>query len=309
MVTFEHVEQYLANTKKPVQLVKHLKDVKPEKLAGMLMVQQKYDGVFVAHVCINGEARMYSRTGKELFNNGVPAPCIGSDGVYIGEVVNDFASLEVLSGLLNPNRTKAWTGSERLMMEGTEVVYHDCLTLEEFLYGKSETPYERRYSNLRICTGSGTRIVDTKYCYSIEESVAHAMDIIAHGGEGIVIKLPQGDWKAGRRDFNVTKFVSIVHYDLLCTGVKYGEGKRAGQIAALEFQGSQGKPFYADFAGMTDEARAGLTEVYEKDPSTVVGKVWEVRGLCNSSTGNSIRLPKVIRLRLDKDTPDELPRN
>ncbi|WIS40025.1 hypothetical protein [Acinetobacter phage vB_Ab4_Hep4-M] len=35
-----------------------------------------------------------------------------------------------------------------------------------------------------------------------------------------------------------------------------------------------------------------------------VGKIWEVKALQESSTGKALRLPKVVRVREDKDEPD-----
>ena len=36
-----------------------------------------------------------------------------------------------------------------------------------------------------------------------------------------------------------------------------------------------------------------------------MGKIWELKGLQPSSTGRAIRLPKVVRIREDKNIPDD----
>lgn len=104
------------------------------------------------------------------------------------------------------------------------------------------------------------------------------------------------------------KLVRGVSLDLRCCGVLMGKGKRAGQIAALEFE-YNGNKFKADLGkGWTDERRAALTNDYNNrdlfEDTNPVGKIWEVKALDISSTGKALRLPKVVRARWDKDEPD-----
>ncbi|CAL1776975.1 ATP-dependent DNA ligase, partial [Acinetobacter phage vB_AbaP_ABW132] len=97
----------------------------------------------------------------------------------------------------------------------------------------------------------------------------------------------------------------------LCVGVEYGKGKREGQIAKLKFS-YKGSVFSADLGkGWTDERRKALTSQYEalEHPAALsewnpIGKIWEVKALQESSTGKALRLPKVIRVREDKEKPD-----
>lgn len=301
-MNFEQIEQYLSDTKSPVQLVKHYDDVK-KKPAFPLKVQIKYDGVYCLGIRIGEEVRYYSRTGKRLFLNQHP-PYLRSvsDGVYIGELVNPTLSLEQLSGLVNPNRKTDWTLEEQAQMTASKVYWHDALTFDELLAGYSDVPYMVRYTRIDNTRDDVVHSVNVPDEYTLQREFQQALE---NEYEGVVIKDPHGDWKAGRRDGNAMKLVREVLVDLECIGVKWGKGKRENQVAALEFSLTGDSTFFADFGeGWTDERRDALTQEYLTDPMTVLGRIWEVRGLQPSSTGEAIRLPKVLRVRDDKEVQD-----
>ncbi|UUG68438.1 DNA ligase [Acinetobacter phage TCUAN2] len=51
------IEEYLAKTKNPVQLVKHFDEVPESKIAYPLIGQIKYDGVYILIVVSDGTVR------------------------------------------------------------------------------------------------------------------------------------------------------------------------------------------------------------------------------------------------------------
>lgn len=301
-MNFEQIEQYLNDTKSPVQLVKHYDDVK-KKPAFPMWAQIKYDGVYCLGIRIGEEVRYYSRTGKRLFLNQHP-PYLRStsDGVYIGELVNPSLSLEQLSGLVNPNRKTDWTLEEQAQMTASKVYWHDALTFEEFLAGYTAVGYINRHARL---DETRDHVIESTSVFNEEDLKAYFNWVVALEYEGVVVKNIHGDWKAGRRDGNAMKLVREVLVDLECIGVKLGKGKRENQVAALEFSITGDSTFFADFGeGWTDERRDALTQEYLTDPKTVLGRIWEVHGLQPSSTGEAIRLPKVLRVRDDKEVQD-----
>lgn len=301
-MNFEQIEKYLNETSSPVQLVKHYDDVK-KKPAFPLAVQIKYDGVYCMGIRIGEEVRYYSRTGKRLFLNEHPVYLRAvTDGVYIGELVNPAMSLEQLSGLVNPNRKTDWTEEEKAQMSESTVWWHDSLNFHELLNGYSDVPYMIRYTRLDNTRDNVVEKITVPNEFSLQQEFRKALEL-EH--EGVVIKDPHGDWKAGRRDGNAMKLVREVLVDLECVGVKWGKGKRENQVAALEFSITGDSTFFADFGeGWTDERRDELTKEYLDDAMTVLGRIWEVRGLQPSSTGSAIRLPKVLRVRDDKEVQD-----
>ncbi|UUG68439.1 DNA ligase [Acinetobacter phage TCUAN2] len=233
------------------------------------------------------------------------------DGIYIGELVAPTITLEELSGLVSTNRKEEWGTADIEAMEQSYVMLHDALDFDEFLSGKSVWDYDDRYRDLRRMLKRANLeqyLVSNVVVHSKEDAERYADEQIKLGHEGAVFKQDL-DWVAGHKGYRVMKIVRGLHLDLLCVGVEYGKGKRAGQIAKLKFS-YKGNVFSADLGkGWTDERRIQLTTDYTKalEGKVVVGPVgniWEVKALQESSTGKALRLPKVVRVREDKDEPD-----
>ncbi|CAL4861368.1 ATP-dependent DNA ligase [Acinetobacter phage vB_AbaP_Fanak] len=313
------IEEYLVKTKNPVQLVKHFDEVPESKIAYPLIGQIKYDGVYILIVMHNGMPKAYSRTGKEyyreLYETDYFMRIYGlTDGVYIGELVAPTITLEELSGLVSTNRKAEWGTADIEAMEQSYVMLHDYLHFDEFLDGHSDTLYCIRQANLTdklLEAGVVGYSVKSTIIRDREQADAYVEDLISHGHEGAVFKDPNADWVAGHKGYRAMKIVRGLHLDLLCVGVEYGKGKRAGQIAKLKFS-YKGNVFSADLGkGWTDERRKALTSQYEalENPAELsewnpVNKIWEVKALQESSTGKALRLPKVVRVREDKEEPD-----
>lgn len=314
------VRDYLWVRKNPVQLVKHMDEVPANKIVYPLVGQRKYDGLYALVIVDDGALSVFSRTGKEYYwrleqliadqfcelsNNKL------DDGVYIAEVCNDAVSLEVLSGLVSTNRKKEWTDEETESMEGqVYCMFHDFLTIDEFLDGYSEAAYMVRYYELKrrlTAVNLDQYLVLNTAIYNREDADEFAEVFIKDGKEGAVFK-QNTDWEAGHKGYRVMKIVRGLSIDLLCVGYEYGKGKRAGQVAKLKLS-YKGHVFSADLGkGWTDERRIALTNDCENGDlignSYPVGKIWEVHALQESSTGKALRLPKVFRVREDKETPD-----
>lgn len=92
--------------------------------------------------------------------------------------------------------------------------------------------------------------------------------------------------------------------DVRIEQVKYGTGKRSGQIGSMYCRSidSPEVAFWADFGlNWDDEKRIALTKDYESGHQPLIGSIWTVKGLQPSSTGKSIRLPKLMHMRFDKE--------
>lgn len=316
-MNMEYIQDYLANCKSPVQLVKHMDEVPERQINYPLIAQKKYDGLYVLMIVTHDDTKFFSRTGKEYyweltdkldsFWADVPV------GVYIGELCNDTISLESLAGLVSTNRKAIWDEVDSHDMQASYIMFHDFLTLDEFLDGYSAHTYDVRLANLFYILENmelTEYFIGYTLVNSYKEAEVFADTIITKGGEGAVFK-QHVDWQAGHKGYRAMKIVRGLTLDLLCTGVQYGKGKREGQIAKLELS-YKGNRFFADLGkGWTDERRKELTLGYEaaefhaaKNALDPVGKIWEVKALQESSTGKALRLPKVQRVREDKETPD-----
>lgn len=310
---------YLERTANPVQLVKHMDEVPESKIKYPLIGQKKYDGLYILVVVLQDVIKFYSRTGKEYYQeleSTLPLYRYLPQGVYIGELMNDCVSLEVLSGYVSTNRKKQWTDEDVVSLYGhTYIMFHDFIPLSNFTHGRDDYKYSERFQTLRTNLNAAELLgycVEQTLIHDREDADQFADSIIAEGGEGAVFK-HDCDWEAGHKGYRAMKIVRGLHVDLLCVGVEYGKGKRSCQIAKLQFS-YKGNVFSADLGkGWTDERREELTKNYELtfDPHVThesemnpIGKIWEVKALQESSTGKALRLPKVVRVREDKEIPD-----
>lgn len=284
---------------KVVQLVKNLEEVPESKIKFPLIAQVKKDGVFGMLVVSQRQARVFGRTGKMLSTcEGFVDPVTLPDGVYIGEVCLPGRSLEVLSGIVNPNRTKPLSDENySYWFNNREVWFHDYLTMEEFTSGQSSRLYSDRLAGL---VSTGLPSISYTIVDSFDSSEVFAKACIEDGEEGAVFKQDVG-WEAGHKGWRSMKRVRRIEYDLLCVGVEEGKGKYAGKVANLIFQWKDGDTLKAMLGKNYTHADA---EIMFRDPGyNPVGYIYTVYGLQDSSKGK-IRLPKVGELRHDKEEPD-----
>lgn len=307
------IEAFLAKAKNPVQLVKNhhelTKKAKEKDLTWPAVVQIKYDGVYCMAIRdVDGVVGFFSRTGNKFFIGAELLCKLGAivpqeAGVYIGELVNDHISLERLSGYVNTNRKTPWDLYDVAAMNESYIMFHDHLTLDELKAGKSNVAYEDRRFYL------ATNLDDLKYL--VESTIVHttydfekfAEAAIANGHEGAVRKEIDADWVAGHKGYRTTKIVRGISADLECIGVVIGEGKFDGLIAGLDFMW-KGKRFTAGLGkGWDVDTMKVHTAAWQQDESNVVGQIWKVTALQESSKG-VLRLPKIGEMRIDKEKAD-----
>jgi len=307
------IKEFLANKKNPVQLVKNhhelTKKAKEKDLTWPAVVQIKYDGVYCMAIRdADGVLGFFSRTGNEFYigpllfaklNQIVPFEA----GVYIGELVNDNISLERLSGYVNTNRTTPWSMPDVDAMQSSYIMFHDHLTLDELKVGKSKRSYLDRQVYLCLSTIPQPFLVVSKHVLTTYEFEKFAEEAIANGHEGAVRKELNADWVAGHKGYRTTKIVRGISADLECIGVVIGEGKFDGLIAGLDFTW-KGKRFTAGLGkGWDVDTMKVYTAAWQEDEFNVIGKIWKVTALQESSKG-VLRLPKVGEMRIDKEQAD-----
>ena len=276
------------------------------------IVQKKLDGVFAALNLKDGV--VYSRTQRPLF---IPPESVlfqnmselksaydkDKSDFILFELCLPNASLERLSGLVSPNRKEAWSDEE--LNAQFIIGIHDSI----LLYGEEDkNPYSIRYkmasSGLYLPFVSDVNHVslsDENYQSSLDEVFESN---VRSGGEGIVLKDPNGIYRMGKRVNTQIKRVREHLEDVKVEQVKYGTGKRDGQIGSMYCRSVDNPDiaFWADFGLSWDDAkRIALTKDYESGRQPLIGSIWTVKGLQPSSTGKSIRLPKLMYMRFDKE--------
>lgn len=277
------------------------------------IVQNKLDGVFAALNLKDGI--VYSRTQRPLF---IPKESVLSQNISELKVVynnneSDFilfelclpeASLERLSGLVSPNRKEPWNDEE--INARFTVGIHDSILLDS--NGEDKEPYVARYE--KASSGLYLPFVSSVYHRTSPDDDYHDfidkifMSNVQSGGEGIVLKDPNGIYRMGKRVHTQVKRVREHLEDVRIEQVKYGTGKRNGQIGSMYCRSVDNPEiaFWADFGlNWDDEKRITLTKDYESGRQPLIGSIWTVKGLQPSSTGKSIRLPKLMYIRFDKE--------
>lgn len=309
-------------TNKVVQLVKHFDDVNKKadegiyhkKVSFPMYAQVKKDGVFAMMVVTGRGIGVFGRTGKRLQScERIVNEVRNSDkypvGVYIAELCSDDCSLEVLSGIVNPNRVNELDHEQTLISGGMKMFYHDYLSLDEFIKGYSIRRYYERWIALYSRLPIDANILSLETIEDEKQLRDYAEHMIDCGHEGAVFK-QDVEWLAGAKDWHMMKIVRGIHVDLECIGWEEGTGKYAGKVANLLFRYKNnltvtamlGKGWsHNDARNMYEQLKH--IEAGGQFPNHYIGQVFHVYGLQESSKG-IIRLPKVSELRHDKCKPD-----
>ena len=316
--------------KKVTQFVKHYDEVVEKHKGKEFVGQVKKDGVCSLTVILNGHVTIYSRTGKLFTNTQELSLQIAElelpDGVYMGELCCRLVRLEVLSGVVNPNRVNYLKDDVEHIPDNLEMYWFDLIGIQEFKYGKSFLTFKERYD----CLVSRTKDInihsaprDSYNVYvldlielPVEDSIDRALKVyVSNGEEGIVIRDPEANWEAGHKGWRVMKKVRGIDYDLLCVDYEEGAGKYKGKIANLIFRWKGGKTIKAMLGkGWTHDMAAEMfisvgsgnvitgawSNTGDMNP---VGKIFQVYALEESSKGK-LRLPKVGEHRHDKSEAD-----
>jgi hypothetical protein len=311
------------SSSKVVQKVQAFKDANKKKISRYQMGQRKFDGVYLNMVVQGtGEFSLFNRTGK-LFTNlddlkealSINLPI--TDRCFFGELCCDCCSLEELSGMVNPNRTKPLSEKQQEWIKYVYIAWFDSITVSEFIIGYSDTPAQIRYNDLKclMLTFPKSFVIGSRMC-AFGATVSVPLDAaifaklkIDRGYEGAVFKDPAGDWLAGRKNYTQTKIVRGCDYDLRIVDTQVGDPgtKRYEQVTNLIVEWRLfGKPdgelvrIPVDCGkGWTDELRQGAFEF----PERYVGMIVHVHALQIGSQG-LLRLPKAEEIRIDKEEAD-----
>jgi len=304
--------------KKVVQLCKHSDEVTESRKSYPKVGQVKKDGVYsITVVKPNNEVEIFSRTGMKFTNTDILTDQIKRSnfrvGVYIAELCCDACYLEVLSGIVNPNRNKVLSEDKENVKAVMYLAFHDFLPIEEFIGGKSYIGYADRHYHLSQILPINMNLLDAYEIKDQEQEDKFFDDVVADGEEGIVLKNPEADWVAGHKGWRTMKRVRGWSGDLLCIRAEEGVGKMKGKIGNLFFKWKDGKEVKCPLGkGYTHEDAKGMWQTYKHveaglhDTSingTPIGQIFEVYALQESSKGK-LRLPKVGELRIDKTEAD-----
>src|SRR5690606_17119403 len=113
----------------------------------------------------------------------------------------------------------------------------------------------------------------------VEEADAFYADALDHGHEGVMLKLPDARYEAGRRGAGWLKVKRARTLDLVVLAAEWGSGRRCGSLSNLHLGARDPERggfvmLGKTFKGMTDEmlawqTREFLAREYRRDGATV----------------------------------------
>jgi len=295
----------------PVQLVKHRHEVPDSKVQYPVYAQVKRDGVFAMLIVReDGKSKIFGRTGLAFTNSEVLAAIIGvkvQPGVYFGELQTlCIASLEQLSGTVNPNRVEGLDNHQQQIKDMLYIDFFDMLTIDTFKSGAATTTFLKRHAALvrRMPEVEGVcHVLPITQIDNEEEAQQFADYHIRQEREGAVYK-SDVDWVAGHKGWRQWKLIRGLSVDLVCIGFEEGKGKYAGKVANLCFK-YKGKNISAMLGkGWTHaDAERMFHDIKFGGEYQVIGDIFTVTALQESSKGK-LRNVKCGERRHDKVTPD-----
>ena len=275
---------------KPVMLAKHLHKVPEKKRIWPMLMSEKFDGVFAYGLVTRNDNRIFSRTGKECYSlkhiEAALAECsklIGfSEGVLIFEVYAKGMHFEQING--------AFRRQSEQFKAATAMV-HDWIPFDDFIKGETNMTFQYRSMVAEgiakhVYSKGGPLVpVRQSIVFSEEEAAEIASEVIGRGGEGLILRSPDGGWLAGARNQHLVKMKCEEEGTFPVVSVTKGKGKYADTLGSVGIlvNGEE-----QQCSGMSDTQR----DEWWADPSKIVGKDVRVQFMCWTQAGR-LREPRL----------------
>jgi bifunctional non-homologous end joining protein LigD len=269
-------------------------------------MEPKLDGVRVIITRHRGKLTLTSRSGKS-YTEKLPALVERLYEVLPPQTVLD-AELGYPVGvddmpLLDFNKTMRVLGSGPAVAIQKQAANDGEIIpiLFDVLYWNSENLMEQPLWDRRRLLDTntfGTGLDTTPYAAGFDESLYD--QYVAVGGEGVMLKNPEGRYHPGKRPSQVwVKLKKWDTDDAWCTGkVLPGKGKYEGKVGAVYFETAGGDT--GKCSGMDDLIRDVMTTMWATDQ--LKGRAFEVKwfGKVGADQGG-LRHPNFVRWRPDRD--------
>lgn len=275
--------------------------------------QVKMDGLYV-DIIVDGDDVVYmSRNGKVLDFNHPDTDsyfAVFHDGVYMGEAV----ALDESGEIMDRSKSNGYLNSDDVDPKRLSFYLWDVVSYNDFTEKKSNTRYKDRFETLPFyvtrVSHSRINLVDSKFCKDAEDVKEHAVECVARGEEGTVIKDMSMIWKDGENKLQV-KIKPDFEVDLKVVDYKMGKGRNEGVLGALVCRTGDDLLEVSVGTGYSDEAREKLLQDVESmvaDNAVVAVKANDIITNENKPDMYSLFLPRFLKIRKDKDQADTLAR-
>jgi len=293
---------------------------------GTAYSQEKMDGRFLNIIIQGGEVYMESRQGEPtiLEDPLFVSELVGiKDCVLNGELTMDGLPRYESNGIVSSLITIATKKSEgkdvtkdieklekkhlpyREALDRIRVTAWDILTIEEYFTRKCKRTYEERFEELNeTLQGFKTlSVVETREVNTIEEVMAHFVEVLKRNGEGTVVKGMDGVWADTKPSYQI-KVKKEINLDLKIVGFNYGTGKNVNLISSINVESAEGL-LKTSPTGISEDDMEYITN----NQDILMGKILEIKcsGISQDSEGNySVLHPVYKHIRDDKDTANSL---
>lgn len=295
---------------------------------GTCYSQEKMDGRFVNIVIQGGEVLNESRQGEPtiLDNPAFMAELAQLDDCVLNaeltmDGVERYESNGIIASLISIANKQA-DGKDtaksiekletkhmpyREALDAVRVTAWDILTLDEYFTRTCTKPYYLRLVKLKSAVHGFDMlsVVETRTVTTIEEVMAHFVEVVGRNGEGTVVKSTDGVWADKKPNYQI-KVKKELNLDLRITGFNYGTKgtKNEHLISSVNVESQDGK-LTTSPTGLSEEEMEFVTE----NQATLLDKILEVKcsGVSQDSEGNYSALHPVYKhIRDDKDCANTL---
>ena len=288
----------------------------------LFAVEDKFDGIR-AHAHKEGSrVALFSRTLDEVTAQfpDVAVSLSAAPGAFLldGEIVawsgdrpESFFRLQRRLGRKAP-------APEILAEIPAVFIAFDCLFRDgEALF---ETPWEERRRRLEAI-GGGLRVSAAASAATPEELETLFTNARARGNEGLVLKVRDSLYQAGKRGRAWRKWKkATATLDVVVTAVEQGHGKRAGMLSDYTFAVREGEALVnigKAYSGLSDEEIRTMGNHFRKitvarygpvravAPEVVLEVAFDtIQKSSRHKSGYALRFPRIVRLRPDKRPGD-----
>jgi DNA ligase 1 len=278
---------------------------------GRASVEWKLDGIRVQAHKRGGEVRLFSR-GLNDITAGLPGVVEMVRRLPANSVVLDGEALGVSE-----------EGQPRIFQETmsglatTRAYFFDVLHLDDA--SVIDDPLSTRRSLLAALVPAAS-MLPSIVTADADEAEAFAVNAVASGHEGVMVKAIDSMYEAGRRGVGWRKVKPVHTIDLVVLAAEWGHGRRTGWLSNLHLgaRGSDGFVMVGKtFKGMTDDLLRWQTEELQRIAIATEGHTVHVRpelvveialdGVQRSTRypgGVALRFARVRRYRPDKQASE-----
>lgn len=263
-------------------------------------VGKKYDGFReIMYIDSVGKVTLRSRSGADHSAN-VPH----LTGELVPELANTILDGEGIAPSESHGETKTIFGSDpdvaieaQTRIGKAKYMAFDIMRANG--YDTTNLPLKQRVFFLSTAIFHLNKIGISVYQEQLfeKEQLQHFHDLIAAGGEGVMLKDLNAPYEPGKRSNGWIKVKKVNSWDAVITGFTEGKGKYVGVVGAITYGFWQdGKVVEAGkSSGMTNAERI----MFAANPKSFIGKVVEIEGQ-EIGTNGAIRFPRFLRVRNDK---------